>query len=162
MTHTTDGHASAPARNSLPEPPGPPNTWWDRESRLRDQANALDALIREDLSRGRALAFLLCAGVVTLVAALVPVMVVDAADSESSEATDAAVAAVLGIAMLAVIALTLLLAVAVLAGLSDPTVLALVPCLIVAGLFGWSTVWKYGSRYNWSQRERGIRFRAHR
>jgi hypothetical protein len=61
-----------------------------------------------------------------------------------------------------VIALTLLLAVAVLAGLSDPTVLALVPCLIVAGLFDWSTVWKYGSRYSWSQRERGIRFRARR
>ncbi|MFJ6084350.1 hypothetical protein ACIQI8_23395 [Streptomyces sp. NPDC092369] len=102
MTHTTDGHASASARGPLPEPPGPPGTWRDRESRLRDQANALDVLIREDLSRGRALAFLLCAGVVTLVAAFVPVMVVDAAGSESREATDVAVAAALSVLLVAI------------------------------------------------------------
>ncbi|WP_405870291.1 hypothetical protein [Streptomyces sp. NBC_00005] len=196
-----------------------PSSWLDRASRLSDQRDALDVLIREDLSRTRALAFLLCAGAVTLVSALAPAMVVGAVDSESSEATDVAVAVVLGVVLLAVLgipallvlrafrkrsarrfellqqwaavdrghdadfptsygtqgyphgrffyatvvlAMALLLAVAVLAGASDPTALALLPCLIVAGLFAWGTVRKYAGRYSWSERERGIRTRAHR
>ncbi|MFF7483969.1 hypothetical protein ACFZBC_00550 [Streptomyces luteogriseus] len=61
-------------------------------------------LVREDLSRGRALVFLLCAGVVTLVAGLDPAMVIDAADSASSDTTDVAVASVLGLLLLAVLA----------------------------------------------------------
>jgi hypothetical protein len=42
--------------------PGAPDIWPDRASRLRDQASALDVLVREDLSPGRAFVFLLCAG----------------------------------------------------------------------------------------------------
>ncbi|MFF4250900.1 hypothetical protein ACFY1L_06820 [Streptomyces sp. NPDC001663] len=219
MTNTTNGHTSTSARASLPEPPGTPDAWPDRASRLSDQAKALDTLLREDLSRGRALGFLLCAGVVTLVAGIVPAMLVDAATSDTSEATDVAVAAVLGLVLLAllavpallvlrafrkrsakrfallqqwaavdrghdaefptsygaqgyphgrffyaavVLAMAVILTAAVLVGLSDPTVLALLPCLIVAALFAWSTVRKYGRRYSWSERERVIRARARR
>ncbi|MCW8379533.1 hypothetical protein [Streptomyces justiciae] len=110
MTNTTNGHPPAPARTSLfraaplPEPPDVPSSWPDRASRLKDQASALNTLIREDLSRGRALVFLLCAALVTLVAGLVPAMVIDAADSEPDNSTDVAVAVVLGVVMLAVLA----------------------------------------------------------
>jgi hypothetical protein len=176
-------------------------------------------LIREDLSRGRGFAFLLCAGVVTLVAGLVPVMVIDAAGSKTSSTTDVAVASALGVVMLAILAVpallflralrkrsgqrfvllrqwaavdrghdaefpirygtegyphrrffyaalvlvfAVILAVAVLAGLSDPTVLGLLPCLVVAGLFAWGTIRKYAARYGWAERERVIRARARR
>lgn len=219
MTNTTNGHTSALSGASLPEPPATPEAWPNRASRLSDQTKALDTLIRDDLSRGRALVFLLCAGIVTLVAGLVPAMVVDAATSETSDATDVAVAAVLGVLLLAVftvpallvlrtfrkrsvkrfellqqwaaverghdaefptlygaqgyphgrffyaavvLGVTVILGVAVLAGMSDPTVLALLPCLIAAGLFAWSVVRKYGKRYHWSERERVIRARARR
>ncbi|MET9526859.1 hypothetical protein [Streptomyces coeruleorubidus] len=222
-TNTTNGHS--PTRTSffratpLPEPPGAPDSWPDRSSRLQDQANALGMLVREDLSRGRALVFLLCAGVVTLVAGLVPAMVIDAADSESSDTTDVAVAVVLAAVLLAVLAvpallvlgalrkrsarrfkllrqwaavdrghdadfptsygaegyphgrffysalllvLALILAVAALAGMSDPSVLGLLPCLVVVGLFALSTIRRYGARYGWAERERVIRARARR
>ncbi|MEU6255337.1 hypothetical protein [Streptomyces sp. NPDC047043] len=225
MTNTTEADSPTPARTSslrpvgFPKPPSAPDSWPDRPSRLRDQATTLNALIREDLSRGRALASLLCTGAVTLAAALVPVMVVDAASSDTSEATDVAVAAVLGVVLLAllavpallvlrafrkrsverfallqqwaavdrghdaefptsygaqgyphgrffyaavVLAMAVILAVAVLVGLSDPTVLALLPCLIVAALFAWSAVRKYQKRYSWSEGERVMRARARR
>ncbi|MET9758703.1 hypothetical protein ABZ016_06550 [Streptomyces sp. NPDC006372] len=225
MTTNARNGQTVPARTSffraapLPEPPGTPGSWPDRAARLQDQAEALDVLIREDLARGRALAFLLCAGVVTLVAGLVPPMVIDASGSETSDTTDVAVAVVLGIVLLAIVAvpalfilralgkrsarrfellrqwaavdrghdadfprrygaegyphgrffyaalvlvLVLLSVVAVLAGLSDPTVLGLLPCLIVAGLFAWSTIRKYAARYGWSEREQVIRTRARR
>ncbi|MFC9126973.1 hypothetical protein ACFT4A_09015 [Streptomyces sp. NPDC057099] len=222
-TNTTNGHS--PARTSLfraaplPEPPGAPDSWPDRGSRLQDQAKALGMLVREDLSRGRALVFLLCAGVVTLVAGLVPAMVIDAADSESSDTTDVAVTVVLGVVLLAIVTvpallvlralrkrsarrlellrqwaavdrgydsefptdygtegyphgrffysalvlgLALILVIVALAGMSDPSVLGLLPCLIVAGLFAWSTIRKYAARYGWAERERVIRARARR
>lgn len=222
-TNTANGHS--PARTSLfraaplPEPPGAPDSWPDRGSRLQDQAKALGMLVREDMSRGRALVFLLCAGVVTLVAGLVPAMVINAAGSESSETTDVAVAAVLAFVLLAILAvpallvlralrkrsvrrfellqqwaavdrghdadfptsygtegyphgrffysalmlvLALVLVVAVLAGMSDPSVLGLLPCLLVVGLFAWSTIRKYGARYGWAERERVIRARGRR
>ncbi|MFC6061795.1 hypothetical protein [Streptomyces ochraceiscleroticus] len=151
MTNTTNGHPPAPARTSpfraapLPASPGAPDSWPDRASRLRDQADALGTLIREDLSRGRALVFLLCAGLVTLTAGLVPAMVIDAAGSETGDSTDVAVATALGVVLLAV-----------------PALLGLLPCLIVAGLFAWVPVKKYAVRYRWSSRERVIRDRAHR
>jgi hypothetical protein len=223
MTTNINGQSSARASlfqaAPLPEPPGAPDSWPDRGSRLQDQGQALDMLVREDLSRGRALAFLLCAGVVTLVAGLVPAMVIDAADSASSDTTDVAVASVLGLLLLAVLAvpalfvlralrmrsvrrfellrqwaavdrgpdadfptrygaegyphgrffysalvltLALILTAVVLADLSDPSVLGLLPCLVVAGLFAWSTLRKYAARYGWAVRERVIRARARR
>ncbi|WP_405506928.1 hypothetical protein [Streptomyces purpurascens] len=221
----TTNTTNSPARTSLfrsaplPEPPSAPDSWPDRGSRLQDQAKALDVLVREDLSRGRALVFLLCAGVVTLVAGLVPAMVIDAADSQSGDTTDVAVAVVLGIVLLAIVAvpallvlralrkrsarrlellrqwaavdrghdsdfptsygtegyphgrffysalllvLALISVIVVLAGLSDPAVLGLLPCLVVAGLFAWSTIRKYAARYGWAERERVIRARARR
>lgn len=115
MMNTTDGHTQAATRTSplraapLPESPGAPSVWPDRASRLREQANVLGVLIREDLSLSRALAFLLCAGVVTLVAGVVPAVVIDAAVSDTSEATDVAVAAVLGVLLIAVLAVPALL-----------------------------------------------------
>ncbi|GAA2544999.1 hypothetical protein GCM10010423_50440 [Streptomyces levis] len=222
-TNTNDGHP--PARASflraapLPDPPGAPDSWPDRGSRLRDQGQALAVLIREDLARSRALVFLLCAGVVTLVAGLVPAMVIDAAESEANDSTDVAVTVVLGVVLLAVVAvpalivlgalrkrstkrfellrqwaavdrgpdsdfparygaegyphgrffyaalalvLSLILATVVLADMSDPSVLGLLPCLAVAGLFAWSTISKYAGRYGWSERERVVRARARR
>lgn len=97
------------AASSLPESPGAADMWPDHASRLREQADALGVLIREDLSRGRALLFLLCSGVVTLVARAVPAMVIDAAASDTSEATDVAVAAVLGVILIIVLAVPALL-----------------------------------------------------
>ncbi|WP_030249844.1 hypothetical protein [Streptomyces violens] len=225
MTNTTNGHPPAPARTfpfrsaPLPASPGAPDSWPDRASRLRDQADALGALIREDLSRGRAIVFLLCAGLVTLTVGMVPAMVIDAAGSETGVSTDVAVETALGVVMLAVLAVpallvlralrkrsvqrfellrqwaavdrghdaefplrygtqgyphgrffyaapvllvTLILAVALLADLSDPTDLVLLPCLVVAGLFAWAPVKKYAGRYSWSSRERAVRARADR
>ncbi|MEU0384486.1 hypothetical protein [Streptomyces chartreusis] len=222
-TNTTNGHS--PARTSLfraaplPQASGAPDSWPDRGSRLQDQAKALSMLVREDLSRGRALVFLLCAGVVTLAAGLVPAMVIDAADSESRDSTDIAVAVVLAVVLLVILAvpallvlralrkrsirrfellrqwaavdrghdadfptsygtegyphgrffysvlvlvLALISAIAVLAGMSDPSVLGLLPCLVVVGLFAWSAIRKYGARYGWAERERVIRARARR
>lgn len=61
-----------------------------------------------------------------------------------------------------VLAAALLLALAVGAGAdrSDGTELALLPCLIVAGLFAWSTVAKYAGRHRWAARERMMRTQA--
>jgi hypothetical protein len=223
MTTNINGRSSARASlfraAPLPEPPGAPDSWPDRGARLRDQGQALDALVHEDLSRGRALVFLVCAGVVTLVAGLVPAMVIDAADSASGDTTDVMVASMLGLLLLGVLAvpallvlrtlrkrsarrfellrqwaatdrghdsdfptrygaegyphgrffysalvltLAVILAVVVLAGMSDPSVLGLLPCLIVAALFAWSTIRKYAARYGWAERERVIRARARR
>jgi peptidoglycan/LPS O-acetylase OafA/YrhL len=146
---------------------------------LQDQGQALDMLVRENLSRGPTLAFLLCAGVVTLVAGLVPMMVMDAAGSASGDTTDVAVASVLGLLLLArygaegyphgrffysvlVLTLALILTAGVLADWSDPSALGLLPCLVVAGLFACSTIRKYAARYGWAVRERVIRARARR
>lgn len=101
--------SSPRAASSLPKSPSVADMWPDPASRLREQADALGVLIREDLSRGRALFFLLCAGVVTLVAGAVPAMVIDAAASDTSEATDIAVAAVLGVILIIVLAVPALL-----------------------------------------------------
>ncbi|MFF0007998.1 hypothetical protein ACFYQT_31805 [Streptomyces tibetensis] len=108
---TTNINGQSPARTSLfraaplPDPPGAPASWPDRASRVRDQGQALDMLLREDLSRGRAL--VLCAGVVTMVAGLVPAMMIDAA-AASSDTSDVQMAGVLGLLLLAVPALLLL------------------------------------------------------
>lgn len=223
MTNNT--HAQSSSRGSafraapLPEPPGPPSFWPDRATLLRDQANALGALVREDLSRARATIFLVCAVVVTAVAALTPVLVVDAATSEGNDATDVAVTAVLACLLLAifaipallvlrslrargarrrellhqwaavdrgydaefpsgygsrgypharffnaafVLALALILGVAVLADVSDTSVLAMLPGLIVAGVFAWAVIRKYADRYGWAAREQVIRGRERR
>ncbi|WP_409239300.1 hypothetical protein [Streptomyces sp. PA5.6] len=64
--------------------------------------------MREDLSRARGLAFLLCSAVVTFVAMLAPVLVVDAATNESGDTNDVAVSVVVCL-FLAVIALPALL-----------------------------------------------------
>ncbi|MFE0805031.1 hypothetical protein [Streptomyces sp. NPDC058812] len=225
MTNTTNSHQTGQNRPSrfraapLPDAPRAVADWPDRASRVRDQQEALAALVREDLSRARALTFLVCAVVVTFVAGVVPVMVVDAAEAEGSETTDVAVSLVLGLVLLAVLALpasavlrglrrrssrrftlmrqwaaverghdaefptqygvqgyphgrffyaavmlvlVVVLSVAVLADVSDPKVLALLPCLVVAGLLAWSTARKYAGRYGWSTRERLERIRARR
>lgn len=225
MTNTTDSQQGRQNRPSpfraapLPDAPRAVADWPDRASRVREQQEALAALVREDLSRARALAFLVCAVVVTFVAGVVPVMVVDAAEAEGSETTDVAVSLVLGLVLLAVLALPALavlrglrrrssrrftlmrewaaverghdaefptqygvqgyphgrffyaavvlvlvvvLSVAVLADVSDPKVLALLPCLVMAGLLAWSTARKYAGRYGWSTRERLERVRARR
>ncbi|MGW6270835.1 hypothetical protein [Streptomyces sp. NPDC055060] len=64
--------------------------------------------MREDLSRGRALAFLLCSGVVTLVAVLIPVLAADSVTSEDGDATGLAATAVACL-LLAILALPALL-----------------------------------------------------
>lgn len=46
--------------------------------------------------------------------------------------------------------------------MSDPSVLGLLPCLVVVGLFASSTIRKYGAQYGWAERERVIRARARR
>ncbi|MEU1149196.1 hypothetical protein ABZ380_26800 [Streptomyces sp. NPDC005901] len=65
----------------LPEGPGPVGALPDRASLLRAQSEALQKLMREDLSRSRGLVFVLCAVLVTLVAVLVPVLLTDAASN---------------------------------------------------------------------------------
>ncbi|WP_461083459.1 hypothetical protein [Streptomyces deserti] len=62
----------------------------------------------------------------------------------------------------AVLALALILTVAILTDQPDRGALALLPCLVVAGLFAWSTVRKYAGRYGWATREHAIRCRARR
>jgi hypothetical protein len=61
-----------------------------------------------------------------------------------------------------VLTLALILTAGVLADWSDPSVLGLLPCLVVAGLFACSTIRKYAARYGWAVRERVIRARARR
>lgn len=223
MTNTTNDRTSR-SRGSLraaplPEGPGEASSWGDRSSLLRAQADAVGVLVREDLSRGRAAVFLVCAVVLTAVCALVPVVLVDAATSEGTDSTDVAVAATLACMMLTVFAVpallglralkvrsgrrrqlmrqwaavdrgydsefpsaygargyphprffnaalvltvALVLAIAVLADLSDPSVLAMLPCLVVAGLLSWSTMMKYADRYGWASREQVIRSRERR
>ncbi|MFF3710043.1 hypothetical protein [Streptomyces phaeochromogenes] len=164
-------------------------------------------------------AFLLGAVVLTGVAALVPVVIVDAATADGNDAMDVAVAAVLACMLLAVLgvpallvlrawrsrgrqrsqlmrewaavdrghdsefpsaygsrgyphsrffsaaltlSLVLILTVAVLADLSDPSGLAMVPGLLAAGLFAWATIRKYADRYGWASREQVIRGRERR
>ncbi|MFF7483968.1 hypothetical protein ACFZBC_00545 [Streptomyces luteogriseus] len=58
--------------------------------------------------------------------------------------------------------MALILTAVVLADLSDPSVLGLLPCLVVAGLFAWSTLRKYAARYGWAVREQVTRARAGR
>ncbi|MFD4631834.1 hypothetical protein ACFVYR_27580 [Streptomyces sp. NPDC058284] len=109
MTNTT--HADSSPRGSLfraaplPEGPGPAGAWPERADLLRVQSEALRKLMREDLSRGRGLVFLLCAGLATLVAVLVPVLLADAASSDSD---DFAVS-VAGCLLLVIVALPALL-----------------------------------------------------
>ncbi|MFD6436144.1 hypothetical protein [Streptomyces venezuelae] len=95
MTNTSNASSSPRASlfraPPLPEDPGSPQAWPDRAALLRAQAESLKTLMREDLSRGRGLAFLLCSAVVTLVAVLGPVLVVDAATGETRETNDVAV-----------------------------------------------------------------------
>ncbi len=203
----------------LPEPPGAVRVWQDRDALLRCQADVLGRLVREDLSRGRAWVFLVCAVVVTAVVTLVPVLVFDAATAQNSDSTDVAVTAVLACLLLAVfalpalgvlrslrvrgvqrrelmrqwaavdrgydsefptgygsggyphsrfftaalvLALAVILAVAVLADVSDAGVLAMLPGLIVAGLFAWAVIRKYADRYAWAAREQVIRGRERR
>ncbi|TLS42919.1 hypothetical protein FE633_28400 [Streptomyces montanus] len=94
----------------LPEAPGAPTSSADRVTLLRAQADALNALVREDLSRGRSAVFLLCAVVLTAVCALVPVVMIDVATSkDGNDATDVAVAGVLACLLLALLALPALL-----------------------------------------------------
>ena len=226
MTNTTNGHpaprAARPARfRSAPLPDAPPSSAHrsDRASLVRAQEEALGALVREDLARGRAFTFLVCAAVVAFVAGVVPVMVVDAAKAEGGDSTDVAVSLVLGLVLLAVLAvpallvlralrrralrrfglmrqwaavdrghdaefptrygvhgypharffyaaivlvLAVVLSVAVLADVSDTAVLALLPCLVVAGVFAWGVARKYAGRYGWATRERLERVRAQR
>lgn len=59
-----------------------------------------------------------------------------------------------------VLTLALILTVVVLAGMSDASVLRLLPCLVVAALCAWNTIRKYAARYGWAERERVIRARA--
>ncbi|WAL95801.1 hypothetical protein [Streptomyces sp. Je 1-369] len=112
MTNTSNAGTSSRASlfraPPLPEGPGSPQAWPDRAALLRAQAEALKALMREDLSRGRGLAFLVCAAVVTLVAVLAPVLVVDAATGEGGDTNDVAVSVAVCV-LLAVIALPALL-----------------------------------------------------
>ncbi|MFE9765749.1 hypothetical protein ACFYPC_14665 [Streptomyces sp. NPDC005808] len=224
MTNTTNDRNSTSRglmfrAPPLPEGPGEASSWGERSSLLRAQADAIGALVREDLSRGRAAVFLACAVVLTAACALVPVVLVDAATSEGNDATDVAVAAVLACMMLAffavpailvlralrmrgsrrrqlmrqwaaadrgydsefpshygargyphprffnaalVLTVVLVVAVAVLADLSDPSVLAMLPGLVVAGLLSWSTIMKYADRYGWASREQMIRSRERR
>lgn len=71
---------------------------------LREQEDALRLLVQEDLSRGRALFFFLSATAVTLVAGMVPAVVLDAVVSETSTTTDVAAAVVTGIVLIAALA----------------------------------------------------------
>ncbi|MFH8606691.1 hypothetical protein ACH4D5_04280 [Streptomyces sp. NPDC018029] len=113
MTNTTSARSSS--RGSLfraaplPDEPGSASTWPDRAGLLRAQSEALNALVREDLSRGRGFAFFLCSAAVTLVALLVPVLVADAATSEDGGGSDAAVAVVGAGLLFVVVALPALL-----------------------------------------------------
>lgn len=103
QTSGTDPERSAP---TAPTAPG------RRSALLEAQRAALGALVKEDLSRGRAAAFVVCALVLTVTAGLVPVLVLDAvesADAGTGDATDVAVTAVLACVLLAVFAVPALL-----------------------------------------------------
>ncbi|MFF1375750.1 hypothetical protein [Streptomyces sp. NPDC058308] len=219
MTNTT--HADPSPRGSLfraaplPEGPGPAGAWPERAGLLGAQSEALRKLMREDLSRGRGLAFLLCAGLVTLVAVLVPVLLADAASSDSDDfAVSVAGCVLLVIVALpallvlralrargrrrrrllgewaaadrghdseipsgygsqgsphsrffnaaAVLVVAFVLAVVVLANVSDADALVMLPGLAVGASFAWATVRKYADRYSWAARENGMRGRARR
>ncbi|WP_326730055.1 hypothetical protein [Streptomyces phaeochromogenes] len=224
MTNTTNDRPvprkGSPFRAApLPEGPGEAGSFGDRASLVRAQSDALGVLIREDLSRSRMAVFLLGAVVLTGVAALAPVVIVDTATAGGNDATDVAVAAVLACVLLAVLgapallvlralrsrgrqrsrlmrewaavdrgydsefpsaygsrgyphsrffgaalilSLVLILTVAVLADLSDPSVLAMLPGLLVAGLLAWTAIRKYADRYGWASREQVIRGRERR
>ncbi|MFI7316400.1 hypothetical protein [Streptomyces venezuelae] len=91
---TTRGSLLRRTPPPLPGEPGPASAWPDRESLLRAQSEALKTVMREDLSRRRAWAFVTCAAVTTLVTALIPVLIADAvthADADTPEAASAAV-----------------------------------------------------------------------
>ncbi|MGW7076618.1 hypothetical protein [Streptomyces sp. NPDC054866] len=92
----------------LPEGPRSADSWPDRAALLRAQSETLNGLVREDLSRGRGLAFLLCSGVVTLVAILIPVLAAESTTSEDGDAAGVAVT-VAGCLLLVVLALPALL-----------------------------------------------------
>lgn len=113
MTNTTSDRAST--RRSplhagpLPDPPGPPESWPDRPELLRAQAQALGALVREDLSKVRAVGFFLCAVMVSFTAVVVPAVMADTLTSDTSDSVDVAVSAVLSALLLAVITVPALL-----------------------------------------------------
>ncbi|UFQ15948.1 MULTISPECIES: hypothetical protein [Streptomyces] len=112
MTNTTDVGSSPRGSlfraTPLPEEPGPARSWPDRAALLRAQSEALKVLMREDLSRVRGVAFFLCSTVVTLVAVLIPVLVVDALGGEDRDADNAAVTTAVCL-LLGIIALPALL-----------------------------------------------------
>lgn len=222
MTDTTNARSSSGGslfRSApLPEEPESAHSWPERAALLRAQSEALARLVREDLSRGRGFAFLVCSAGMTLAALLVPVLVADAATTAEGDGAEVAVAAVAACLLLAIIALPALLvlrslrarglrrsrllrqwaavdrgydsefpsgygsqgsphprffnaaaililafilAVVVLAT-SDADAFLMLPGLVVAAFFAWTTVRKYADRYSWSSRERVIRGRERR
>ncbi|MFJ2773266.1 hypothetical protein [Streptomyces sp. NPDC087300] len=61
-----------------------------------------------------------------------------------------------------ILVVAFLLAALVLADVSDPDVLVMLPGLVAAGCFAWATVRKYADRYSWASRENVIRGRERR
>ncbi|QEU92540.1 hypothetical protein [Streptomyces kanamyceticus] len=84
----------------LPDPPGAAESWPGRSELLRSQEQALDTLVREDLSRARAGAFLLCALAVSFTVMLVPAGMADTLTSDTSNGVDVAVSVVLSALLL--------------------------------------------------------------
>ncbi|MFE0132021.1 hypothetical protein ACFWY6_10655 [Streptomyces sp. NPDC059037] len=113
MTDTTSDRPStrrSPMRAApMPDPPGPPESWPDRPELLRAQTQALDTLVREDLSRVRAAAFFLCALAVSFTGMVVPAVMTDTLISDTSDTVDVAVSAVLFAVLLAVVTVPALL-----------------------------------------------------
>ncbi|MEV6313656.1 hypothetical protein [Streptomyces sp. NPDC051776] len=70
----------------------PVSSYPDRAALLRDRADSLRVLIRADLSRPRALLFLLCAVAMSCFPVLAPGLFVDAIAGDDSTATELAVA----------------------------------------------------------------------
>lgn len=100
----------------LPAPPCAPRSWPDRSELLRAQAQTLNTLVREDLSRARAAVYLLCALALSLAVTLAPAAMADTLTSDTSDSGDVAVSAVAVIILLSVFAVPSLL---VLRALSD-------------------------------------------
>ncbi|ATL29706.1 hypothetical protein [Streptomyces formicae] len=113
MTDTTGDRPTArrsPLRAApLPDPPGAAESWPDRSELLRSQEQALDTLVREDLSRARAGAFLLCALAVSCTVMFVPAGMANTLTSDTRDGVDVAASVVLSAFLLVVVTVPALL-----------------------------------------------------
>ncbi|MEV6313922.1 hypothetical protein [Streptomyces sp. NPDC051776] len=99
---STSRGASRFQRAALPTGPQSADAYPDRATLLRQRKDALDALVDEDLSRARGLAFLVCQAAMVICAFVVPVVLINAITAATADATSIATAAAFTVVVLAV------------------------------------------------------------